>query len=72
MYKMNGSIFINKIWIGILQYKRNIVHAFLFGALMFQFQKLHNNFMKSYNEIYFPKLEPSITDTNEYNKSDKY
>jgi radical SAM superfamily enzyme YgiQ (UPF0313 family) len=32
--------------------KKNIMHALLFGALIFQFQKLHNNFLKSYDEIF--------------------
>lgn len=31
--------------------KNNIMHAFLFGALIFQFQNLHMNFIKTYNEI---------------------
>ena len=29
--------------------RRNIIHAYFFGAIIFQFQKLHSNFLKSYN-----------------------
>lgn len=35
----------------ILFNKKNVSNAFLFGALIFQFQMLHRKFIKSYNEI---------------------
>jgi len=40
--------------------KKNIIHAFLFGALMFQFQKLHTNFIKSYNERFLETTASKI------------
>ena len=37
--------------------KKNIINAVLFGALLFQFQKLHDKFMVSYYEISSQNLE---------------
>lgn len=33
--------------------KKNTIHAFLFAVLMLQFDKMHKNYLKSYNEIFF-------------------
>ncbi len=40
-------LFIRTIFVN----RKNIVHALLFGALIFQFQKLHEKFMLSYYQI---------------------
>ncbi len=47
-----GRIYFWKLILGTFLFnKKNIIHAILFGALIFQFQMLHRNFMKSYDEI---------------------
>jgi radical SAM superfamily enzyme YgiQ (UPF0313 family) len=49
------SYFWKLIFNTFLYNKKNIVHALLFGALIFQFQRLHNKFLVSYNEIMLQK-----------------
>ncbi|MDR3626441.1 MAG: B12-binding domain-containing radical SAM protein [Ignavibacteriaceae bacterium] len=58
------SYFWKLIFNTFLYNKRNIVHALLFGALIFQFQRLHSKFMTSYNEIMLQN-QPVIISSNE-------
>ncbi len=53
-----GRIYFWKLIIGtFFMNKKNIVQALLFGAMMFQFQKLHDKFMVSYQKISSQNLE---------------
>ena len=47
-----GRLYFWRLMIGtFFTNKKNIIHALLFGALLFQFQKLQDKFMISYEEI---------------------
>jgi len=47
-----GRYYFWKLTLGTFLFnKRNVIHAFLFGSLIFQFERLHSNFMISYKEI---------------------
>ncbi len=57
--KGNGRLYFWKLMFETFsKNKKNIFHAFLFGALLFQFQKLHSKFMVIYDKISSEELEP--------------
>ncbi len=49
-----GRFYFRKLMIWtFLRNRKNVFHAFLFGALLFQFEKLHYRFMRTYNDILY-------------------